>query len=51
MWSISAETCWVRAFLLAGGPAPSGGVKVGRDSVRFQDVVLGGPVVGRQSSS
>ena len=44
IWSLSAEVSLVRTYLLAGGPAPTGGLKVGRGSAAFREVFLGGPV-------
>ena len=44
IWSLSAEVSLVRTYLLAGGLAPAGGLKVGRVSATFCEVSFGGPV-------
>ena len=44
IWSLSAEVSLVRTYLLAGVPAPAGGLNVGRGSAVFSEVFLGGRV-------
>ena len=46
-WSFAAEQCLSRAFVLAGGPVPSGGLVTGRGSFLLSERVLGGKRVRR----